>query len=81
MYDLNKDGFISYNEMLAIVTELYKMMGDLITLQGESFDTPTKLVDKIFEMNLANNGNISFHEFYHGIKKDPSIMNMFGVFY
>ena len=35
LYDLNHDGYILKSEMIRIVTALYQMLGDLVTLQGD----------------------------------------------
>jgi len=35
LYDLNHDGYILKSEMTRIVSALYVMLGDLVTLQGE----------------------------------------------
>ena len=42
MYDINQDGFITYDEMLAIVRSIYKMTGQMVKLP-EDEDTPEKV--------------------------------------
>lgn len=80
MYDLDKDGFISKDEMYKVISELYVMMGDLVSLQGEEYDSAIKLVDKVFhEMNVSKNGKLSFEEFKNGSLKDPTISNALGL--
>jgi len=79
MYDLDREGFVSKEEMLKVISELYVMMGDLVSLQGEDFDAPNKLVDKLFyEMNLSRNGKLSLQEYKIGAEKDPTIANALG---
>ena len=42
MYDINQDGYITYDEMLAIVRSIYKMTGQMVKLP-EDEDTPEKV--------------------------------------
>ena len=42
MYDINQDGFITYDEMLQIVKSIYKMTGQMVKLP-EDEDTPEKV--------------------------------------
>ena len=42
LYDINHDGFITYDEMLQIVRSIYKMTGQMVRLP-EDEDTPEKV--------------------------------------
>ena len=42
MYDIDKDGFITYDEMLQIVQSIYKMTGEMVNLPPDE-DTPQKV--------------------------------------
>lgn len=42
LYDINQDGFITYDEMLQIVRSIYKMTGQMVRLP-EDEDTPEKV--------------------------------------
>jgi len=81
LYDLDNDGFITKVEMVKIVTALYRMLGDLVSLQGEEYDSPVKLVDKIFkEMDANKDGMISLQEYKTGAQKDPAIVQGLALF-
>ncbi|KAF0981605.1 hypothetical protein FDP41_012262 [Naegleria fowleri] len=81
LYDLNHDGYILKSEMTRIVSALYQMLGDLVTLQGD-FDTPVKLVDKIFmEMDTNGDGKLTLEEYKIGARKCPEIVNGLGLFF
>ena len=41
LYDIDKDGTITYDEMLMIVQSIYKMTGQMIKLPADK-DTPEK---------------------------------------
>lgn len=42
LYDINSDGYITYDEMLQIVKSIYKMTGQMVKLP-EDEDTPEKV--------------------------------------
>lgn len=42
LYDINKDGLITYQEMLQIVQAIYKMTGQMLRLP-ENEETPEKV--------------------------------------
>ena len=43
LYDIDKDGYITYDEMLQIVASIYKMTGQMVKLPADE-DTPEKVV-------------------------------------
>ncbi|XP_065670627.1 neurocalcin homolog [Hydra vulgaris] len=72
MYDLDKNGWISEDEMLEIVSAIYRMLG------AKSFqDTPAQKVKKMFSaMDVNKDGKLTFKEFLCGFKADPSLINL-----
>jgi hypothetical protein len=43
LYDIDGDGFITYDEMLQIVRSIYKMTGQMVKLPSDE-DTPEKVI-------------------------------------
>lgn len=54
LYDVDKDGYITKEEMANIVGAIYSMIGDVLELPKDE-DTPEKRVNKIFSnMDLVS---------------------------
>ncbi|KAG0190554.1 Neuronal calcium sensor 1 [Apophysomyces sp. BC1034] len=80
LYDIDNDGFITYDEMLHIVDAIYKMVGSMVKLQPDE-DTPEKRVTKIFDlMDTDKDGRLSMDEFKEGSKKDPTIVQALNLY-
>ena len=60
LYDSDHDGYITREEVEAIVDSMHKMVGQMVEL-SEDDETPQKRVDKIFEtMDLVS----CYHQAY-----------------
>ncbi|CAI7632900.1 hypothetical protein PCG10_006836 [Penicillium crustosum] len=80
LYDIDGDGKITYDEMLAIVEAIYKMVGSMVKLP-EDEDTPEKRVRKIFRMmDKDENGSLDIEEFKEGSKRDETIVSALSLY-
>ncbi|CAP27965.2 Protein CBR-NCS-3 [Caenorhabditis briggsae] len=74
LYDVDKDGFITKDEMADIVDAIYSMIGNMLELPKDE-DTPQKRVEKIFtNMDKNLDGQLTREEFKEGSKADPWIV-------
>ncbi|CAE6514472.1 unnamed protein product [Rhizoctonia solani] len=73
LYDIDGDGFITYDEMLQIVRSVYERDRHMAILPADE-DTPEKRVDKIFRnMDRSKDSRLTYDEFVEGNKQDPII--------
>ncbi|XP_077442486.1 calsenilin-like isoform X1 [Vanacampus margaritifer] len=80
LYDINKDGYITKEDMLAIMTSIYDMMGRY-TLPSVREDSPYEHVEKFFQkMDRNRDGMVTMDEFIETCQKDESIMSSMQLF-
>lgn len=71
LYDINGNGSISRDEVLTIVTALYRMVED------RGHETAAATTEKIFSwLDRDHNGIISLTEFVQGSQKNPLVMSL-----
>ncbi|XP_015417746.1 PREDICTED: calsenilin isoform X5 [Myotis davidii] len=80
LYDINKDGYITTQEMLAIMKSIYDMMGrHTYPLLRE--DAPLEHVERFFQkMDRNQDGVVTIDEFLETCQKDENIMSSMQLF-
>uniref|UniRef100_A0A8C7X1Q4 Potassium voltage-gated channel interacting protein 2 n=1 Tax=Oryzias sinensis TaxID=183150 RepID=A0A8C7X1Q4_9TELE len=80
LYDLNKDGCITKEEMLDIMKSIYDMMGKC-TYPSMQEDAPIEHVESFFQkMDQNKDGVVTIEEFIESCKKDENIMQSMQLF-
>ncbi|XP_059206835.1 Kv channel-interacting protein 2-like [Centropristis striata] len=80
LYDLNKDGCITREEMTNIMNSIYDMMGKY-TYPSMRDNAPKEHVDNFFQkMDKNNDGVVTIEEFLETCQKDESIMQSMHMF-
>ncbi|XP_041526805.1 calsenilin-like isoform X1 [Microtus oregoni] len=80
LYDINKDGYITKEEMLAIMKSIYDMMGRH-TYPILREDAPLEHVERFFQkMDRNQDGVVTIDEFLETCQKDENIMNSMQLF-
>ncbi|XP_035847998.1 Kv channel-interacting protein 2 isoform X1 [Sander lucioperca] len=80
LYDLNKDGCITKEEMLDIMKSIYDMMGKY-TYPTMQDDVPREHVESFFQkMDRNKDGVVTIEEFIESCKKDENIMQSMQLF-
>ncbi|KAF1394832.1 hypothetical protein PFLUV_G00005230 [Perca fluviatilis] len=80
LYDLNKDGCITREEMTNIMDSIYDMMGKY-TDPCMRDNAPKEHVDNFFQkMDKNNDGVVTIEEFLDTCQKDESIMQSMHMF-
>ncbi|XP_072342116.1 calsenilin-like isoform X3 [Scyliorhinus torazame] len=80
LYDINKDGYITKEEMLAIIQSIYDMMGRY-TYPILHQDAPIEHMEKFFQkMDRNQDGVVTIDEFIQTCQKDETIMQSMQLF-
>ncbi|XP_040394463.1 calsenilin isoform X3 [Cygnus olor] len=80
LYDINKDGFITKEEMLEIMKSIYDMMGRC-TLPAPRDSAPAEHVELFFQkMDRNGDGVVTFEEFLETCQQDEDIMSSMQIF-
>ncbi|XP_058134081.1 calsenilin isoform X3 [Dasypus novemcinctus] len=80
LYDINKDGLVTKEEMLAIVKSIYDMMGRR-TCPVLRPDAPLEHVERFFlKMDRNQDGVVTIDEFLETCQKDENIMSSMQLF-
>ncbi|KAM4636024.1 A-type potassium channel modulatory protein KCNIP2 isoform 2-T2 [Discoglossus pictus] len=80
LYDLNKDGCITKEEMMDIMKSIYDMMGKC-TYPNMREDAPMEHVENFFQkMDKNNDGVVTIEEFIESCQKDENIMRSMQLF-
>lgn len=80
LYDRDRDGFVTPEELYVVVNALYKMTGSIVKMPADE-DTPQKRVDKLMsKMDLDGDGKLSLIEFQKGVMTDPSLLQSLSIY-
>ncbi|XP_028258222.1 Kv channel-interacting protein 2-like [Parambassis ranga] len=80
LYDLNKDGCITREEMTDIMHSIYEMMGKY-TYPSVKDNAPKEHVDSFFQkMDKNNDGVVTIEEFLETCQKDENIIQSMHMF-
>ncbi|XP_062515076.1 neuronal calcium sensor 1-like [Corticium candelabrum] len=80
LYDLDKDGKITRQELLSIMEAIYTMVGHAVRLPYDE-KTPEQRVDQIFYMMDKNHDDLlTLEEFKDGSKQDPSVVQALSLY-
>uniref|UniRef100_A0A8C4X123 Kv channel interacting protein 2 n=1 Tax=Eptatretus burgeri TaxID=7764 RepID=A0A8C4X123_EPTBU len=80
LYDINKDGYVTKEEMNDIIKSIYDMMGKY-TCPALNENCPKEHVDKFFQkMDRNKDGVVTMDEFMWACKNDEEIMRSIADF-
>ncbi|XP_073451594.1 A-type potassium channel modulatory protein KCNIP2 isoform X1 [Aquarana catesbeiana] len=80
LYDLNKDGCITKEEMMDIMKSIYDMMGKY-TYPNMREEAPREHVENFFQkMDKNKDGVVTIEEFIESCQKDENIMRSMQLF-
>lgn len=80
LYDINKDGCITKEEMLEIMKSIYDMMGRC-TMPAPRDSAPAEHVEQFFmKMDRNGDGVVTYEEFLETCQQDAAIMSSMQIF-
>lgn len=80
LYDINKDGCITKEEMLEIMKSIYDMMGRC-TMPAPRDSAPAEHVEQFFmKMDRNGDGVVTYEEFLESCQQDAAIMSSMQIF-
>ncbi|XP_030643895.1 Kv channel-interacting protein 4 [Chanos chanos] len=80
LYDINKDGLITKEEMLDMMKAIYDLMGSCTNPRLKE-DTPRQHVELFFQkMDRNQDGVVTLDEFIDCCRKDENIMKSLNIF-
>ncbi|XP_078284857.1 calsenilin-like [Rhinoraja longicauda] len=80
LYDINKDGYVTKEEMLAIMHSIYDMLGRY-TYPALHSDTPFEHMERFFQkMDRNRDGVVTIDEFLESCHTDENIMQSMQLF-
>ena len=77
MYDINKSGTITEDELYEIIKSIYSMMADDTKINEDEEDLPERLSERLFlQMDEDGDGEITIDEFIGAAKNDATILKL-----
>jgi len=81
MYDINRTGYLTKDEMSQIMESFYKLVGPLVTFSGKKYESSQQLVDEFFEQaDSDGDGKISLDDYRAAAVKNPDIIQGLRLF-
>ncbi|KFO53519.1 Calsenilin, partial [Corvus brachyrhynchos] len=81
LYDVNKDGYVTKEDMLEIMKSIYAMMGRC-TEPALGASAPVQHVELFFQkMDRNRDGVVTFEEFLATCQEDKDIMSSMQIFH
>lgn len=77
VFDQDKDGLVSREEMIVVVDAVYRMVGPAVKEMSEDVNTPQKRVDKLFrQAEKGKKEKLAFQDFCSIVEQDEAIWNI-----
>ncbi|OQR69035.1 Kv channel-interacting protein 4-like, partial [Tropilaelaps mercedesae] len=79
LYDLNRDGCITAEEMLEIVNSVYSLLGHCAQPCVDEISAKEHVTRVFHKLDFNRDGVVTSDEFVHACLKDPDIVRSLGV--